>query len=79
MVGDPGVAGQPGDVEPEVGDLGPAVPRPAALPQGLDAAAELLQRVQHPDQRHTLWQGRWPPTLMSEMQRAYTVDSWYYL
>ena len=79
MVGDPGVAGQPGDVEPEVGDLGPAVPRPAVLPQGLDAAAELLQRVQHPDQRHTLWQGRWPPTLMSEMQRAYTVDSWYYL
>ena len=75
MVGDPGVAGQPGDVEPEVGDLGPAVPRPAVLPQGLDAAAELLQRVQHPDQRHTLWQGRWSPTLTSKMQRAYAVDS----
>ena len=79
MVGDPGVAGQPGDVEPEVGDLGPAVPRPAALPQGVDAAAELLQRVQHPDQRHSLRQGRWPPTLTSKVQRALAVDSSYYL
>ena len=67
--------GQRGDVEREVGELGPAVPRPAVLPQGLDAAAELLQRVQHPDQRHTLWQGRWSPTLTSKMQRAYAVDS----
>jgi hypothetical protein len=40
----------------------------------VDAAAELLQRVQHPDQRHTLWQGRRPPTLTSKMQRAYRVD-----
>ncbi|RLM85803.1 homeobox protein rough sheath 1-like [Panicum miliaceum] len=46
LVGDPGVAGQPGDVQPEVSDLGPAAPRPAALPQGLDSAVELLQRAE---------------------------------
>jgi hypothetical protein len=34
MVGYLGVTGQPGDVEPEVGKLGPAIPRPAAIPQG---------------------------------------------
>jgi hypothetical protein len=37
-----------------VGHLGPAVPQPAALPQGLDAGAELHERVQHSDQCHTL-------------------------
>ena len=79
MVGDLGVARKPEDVEADICKLGSATLRPAALPQGMDAGAELLQRVQHPDQRHTLWQGRWPPTLMSKMQRAYTVDSWYYL
>lgn len=74
MVGDPGVAGQPGDVEPEVGDLGPAIPRPAALPQGVDAGAELLQRVQHPDQRHPLWQGSRPSTLTDEQDsEAYCI------
>lgn len=54
MVGNLGVIGQPGDVEPEVGELGPAIPRPAAVHESVDAAAELLQRVQYPDQRHTL-------------------------
>uniref|UniRef100_A0A453BP69 L-ascorbate oxidase-like protein n=2 Tax=Aegilops tauschii subsp. strangulata TaxID=200361 RepID=A0A453BP69_AEGTS len=63
MVGDLGVAGQPRDVEPEVGQLGPAVPRPAAVPEGVDGGAELLQRVQHPDQCHTLRESCRPSTL----------------
>jgi len=67
VAGDPGVAGQPGDVEPAVGDLGPAVPQQAALPQGVDAGAELLQRVRHPDQRHPLWEGRRPSTLTNKI------------
>lgn len=62
VAGDPGVAGQPGDVEPAVGDLGPAVPQQAALPQGVDAGAELLQRVRHP-----LWEGRRPSTLTNKI------------
>ena len=73
MVSDPGVAGQPGDVEPAVGDLGPAVPRPAALPQGVDAGAELLQRVRHPDRRHPLWEGRRPSTLTEQDSAAYCI------
>jgi hypothetical protein len=70
MVGYLGVTRQPGDVEPEVGQLGPAIHRPAAIPQGLDGGAELLQRVQHSHGRHTLWQGRWPGPLTEKIQHA---------
>jgi hypothetical protein len=70
MVGYLGVTGQPGDVEPEVGKLGPAIPRPAAIPQGLDGGAELLQRVQHSDERDTMWQSSWPASLIKKVQLA---------
>jgi hypothetical protein len=66
MVGYLGVTRQPGDVEPEIGHLGPAIHRPAAIPQGLDGGAELLQRVQHSGERHTLWQSRWPASLTED-------------
>ena len=54
MVGDLGVARKPEDVEADICKLGSATLRPAALPQGMDAGAELLQRVRQPAPRQTL-------------------------
>ena len=54
MVGDLGVARKPEDVEADICKLGSATLRPAALPQGMDAGAELLQRVRQPARRQTL-------------------------
>jgi hypothetical protein len=45
MVGDLGLAGQPREVElePEISELGLAVPWPVAVSEGLDGRTELLK------------------------------------
>ena len=50
-------AGQRGDVEREVGELGQAVPRPAVLPPRLDAVDVVARRVPDPQERAPLRPG----------------------
>jgi hypothetical protein len=54
-------AGQRGHVEREVGELGPAVPRPAVLPPCLLAGKLVAGREPHPEERAALRPGFRPP------------------
>lgn len=55
---DPGVLGQQGDVELEVGDLVEAVLGAAAVRPGLEQREEPLHRERHPTQRIALRQSQ---------------------
>ena len=54
-------AGQRGDVEREVGELGQAVPRPAVLPPCLLAGKLVAGREPDPQERAALRPGLWAP------------------
>ena len=58
-------AGQCGDVEREVGELGPAVPRPAVLPPGVLAGELVAGREPDPKECAALQPGFWPPNQAS--------------
>ena len=57
--------GQRGDVEREVGELGPAIPRPAVLPPGVLAGELVAGREPDPKERAALRPGFWPPNQAS--------------
>lgn len=49
--------GQCGNVELEVGVLGPTVPGPAAVSEGIHAVHVIERRIPHPEERASLWEG----------------------
>ena len=61
--------GQRGDVEREVGELGPAIPRPAVLPPGVLAGELVAGREPDPEERAALRPGFWTPNQTSLNQK----------